>query len=89
MTFEGTDNTYAMGDHADHIHVGFRPLYGSNSKAAKQINAVLKPQQWIKLVDRLRRDREPDGAPHAVEVRAQGQAARGHHRGRLIRPGAW
>ena len=53
MTFKGADNTFAMGDHADHIHVGWRPLYGTNSKLAKQINAVLKPEQWIKLVDRL------------------------------------
>jgi len=53
MKFEGTDNTFAMGDHDDHIHVGFRPLYGTNSKAARQINAILKPRQWIKLIDRL------------------------------------
>ena len=53
MKFEGTDNTFAMGDHHDHIHVGFRPLYGTNSKMAKQVNAVLKPKQWIKLIDRL------------------------------------
>jgi hypothetical protein len=26
MTFQGADNTLAMGDHADHIHVGFRAL---------------------------------------------------------------
>ena len=25
MTFQGTDNTFAMGDHGDHIHVGWRP----------------------------------------------------------------
>jgi hypothetical protein len=25
MRFEGTDNTFAMADHADHIHVGWRP----------------------------------------------------------------
>jgi murein DD-endopeptidase MepM/ murein hydrolase activator NlpD len=25
MTFEGADNTVAMGDHHDHIHVGWRP----------------------------------------------------------------
>jgi len=42
-----------MGDHDDHIHVGFRPLYGTNTKAARQINAILKPKQWIKLIDRL------------------------------------
>ena len=53
MQFAGTDNTFAMGDHDDHIHVGFRPLYGTNSKAARQINAILKPKQWIKLINRL------------------------------------
>ena len=53
MKFDGADNTYAMGDHHDHIHVGWRPLYGTNSKMAKQVNAILKPKQWIKLIDRL------------------------------------
>ena len=53
MTFDGADNTVAMGDHADHIHVGWRPLYGENKEAAKQIDAILKPKQWIKLIDRL------------------------------------
>jgi murein DD-endopeptidase MepM/ murein hydrolase activator NlpD len=53
MKFDDTDNTFAMGDHADHIHVGFYSLYGSNSKTAKQVNAILKPKQWIKLIDRL------------------------------------
>jgi murein DD-endopeptidase MepM/ murein hydrolase activator NlpD len=53
MTFDGADNTYAMGDHDDHIHVGWRPLYGSNRRAARQIDAVLKPEQWIKLIGRL------------------------------------
>jgi hypothetical protein len=53
MTFQGADNTFAMGDHADHIHIGFRPVYGANSKAARQVAAVLKPDQWIKLIDRL------------------------------------
>jgi murein DD-endopeptidase MepM/ murein hydrolase activator NlpD len=53
MQFSGTDNTLAMPDHADHIHVGFRPLYGTNTKAARQINAILKPKQWIKLINRL------------------------------------
>ncbi len=59
MKFEGTDNTLAMADHADHIHVGFQPLYGTNTKAAKQINTTLKPAQWIKLVDRLNEIDEP------------------------------
>jgi murein DD-endopeptidase MepM/ murein hydrolase activator NlpD len=53
MTFDGADNTLAMADHNDHIHVGFRPMYGTNAKAVKQVNAILKPKQWIKLIDRL------------------------------------
>jgi hypothetical protein len=53
MTFEGADNTLALSDHADHIHVGFQPLYGANSKLGRQLNSVLKPGQWIKLIDRL------------------------------------
>ena len=60
MTFEGADNTLAMGDHDDHIHIGWKPLYGTNSKAAKQVNAVLKPKQWIKLIDRLKEIDNPE-----------------------------
>jgi hypothetical protein len=53
MTYTGTDNTFAMADHADHIHVGWRPLYGTNTKLGRQLAAVLKPGQWIKLIDRI------------------------------------
>ena len=53
MTYENADNTLAMGDHADHIHVGWQPLYGQSKTAARRIDAVLKPRQWIKLIDRL------------------------------------
>ncbi len=50
MTYEGADNTMALPDHADHIHVGWQPKQG---EAARQFDAVLKPEQWIKLIDRL------------------------------------
>ena len=33
MQYAGTDNTYAMADHDDHIHVGFQPRYGANAAA--------------------------------------------------------
>jgi murein DD-endopeptidase MepM/ murein hydrolase activator NlpD len=46
--------TIAMGDHADHIHVGFRPLFGTNTKQGIQALAVLKPDQWSDLIARLR-----------------------------------
>jgi len=47
-------NTLAMGDHNDHIHVGFQPLYGQNRKLGQQALAVLKPGQWSDLIARLR-----------------------------------
>ncbi len=53
MTFDGADNTLSLPDHADHIHVGFQPLDGSDTKAGKRLNSVLKPKQWLKLIDRL------------------------------------
>jgi hypothetical protein len=53
MKYDGVDNTVAMGDHHDHIHIGWQPMYGANSKLGRQLNAVLKPGQWIKLIDRL------------------------------------
>jgi murein DD-endopeptidase MepM/ murein hydrolase activator NlpD len=72
MTFAGTDNTLALPDHYDHIHVGWKPLYGTNSKAAKQVNSVLKPKQWIKLIDRLGQIDNPEvslqPSSHALKV---------------------
>jgi hypothetical protein len=46
-------NTMAMGDHADHVHVGFQPLFGQNAKLGRETQSVLKPGQWDTLVQRL------------------------------------
>ena len=46
-------NTMSLPDHADHIHVGFHPLFGDNSKLGAQTAAILKPGQWDNLVRRL------------------------------------
>ena len=46
-------NTLALADHDDHIHVGFRPRFGANTKLARQAQAVLKPGQWPQLLKRL------------------------------------
>ena len=52
-------NTLAMADHASHIHVGFRPLFGANSKLGRQTLAVLQPGQWDDLLTRLRQIDNP------------------------------
>ena len=73
MTFPDADNTLSLPDHDDHIHIGFRPRYGTNTKLSKQLNAVLKPTP-VDPPDRApRQDRQPDGPGRAVEVRDQGQ----------------
>ncbi len=51
--------TFAMSDHADHIHVGFQPLFGTNAKLGKQAVAVLKPGQWSDLLNQLRKIENP------------------------------
>jgi hypothetical protein len=54
MTFPGADNTLAMADHDDHIHVGYpREATDGDAKLGKQVNAVLKPGQWSLLTNRL------------------------------------
>jgi murein DD-endopeptidase MepM/ murein hydrolase activator NlpD len=80
MSFEGTDNTFAMGDHDDHIHVGFRPVYGANSKAARRVAAVLKPDQWIKLIDRISSIDNPEvrEQPSRFSIAVTKQASKSH-----------
>jgi hypothetical protein len=60
MTFDGADNTISLPDHADHIHVGFRPEFDPTSKQGRKIVRVLKPKQWIKLIDRLGKIDNPE-----------------------------
>jgi hypothetical protein len=58
MKFEGTDNTLSMSDHHDHIHVGFDPRNGGRTSRSTPA-AVLKPGQWVRLMDRLGRIDNP------------------------------
>ena len=53
MQYAGTDNTLALADHWDHIHIGYHP-----SADAGTISA-LRPDQWDRLVSGLGRIRNP------------------------------
>jgi len=49
-------NTYAMGDHADHVHVGFTPLYGPGTamgRGSVELTGMLKPDQWERLIEQI------------------------------------
>jgi Transglycosylase SLT domain len=42
--------SFEMADHYDHVHVGYHPLEGA---AGAQFSALLKPNQWQRLIGRL------------------------------------
>ena len=69
--------TLAMDDHADHIHVGFRPLFGDNKKLGRQAMAVLKPGQWNDLIARLGKIENPrvPTKPSKYAIPVRGSAA--------------
>jgi hypothetical protein len=78
MTFPGADNTLSLPDHADHIHVGFQPMFGTNAKLAKQVRAILAPRQWTELVARLEAIENPRvrRTPSKDAIDVGGRAAR-------------
>jgi Transglycosylase SLT domain/Peptidase family M23 len=75
-------NTYAMADHADHIHVGFKPLFGTNKKLGMQALAVLKPGQWDNLVQRLAKIDNPvvptKASKYAIKVPRKHRGSAAH-----------
>ena len=77
MAYPNADNTLALPDHDDHIHVGFRPLTG---KGAEKFDSVLKPGQWDKLIDRLATLENPTVSvkPSKFSVPVPARASRAH-----------
>jgi len=45
--------SFAMGDHDDHVHIGYSPTSGPGSKADKRFVELLKPGQWQRLIGRI------------------------------------
>ena len=65
------ETSFALPDHYDHVHVGYRPEAGV---FGEQLNALLKPESVAATDPPPRADRKPEGADRAVEVLAAGQA---------------
>ena len=59
MSYPGQTNTLALPDHSDRIQIAYTPLFGQNKKLSKTVNSILKPQQWIKLIDTISQIPEP------------------------------
>jgi hypothetical protein len=73
--------SFAMADHADHIHCGFTPEYGT-AKTGKEFQSVLKPGQWEKLIDRIGKLDQPkvssDPSKYATPAGKGKRASRSH-----------
>jgi murein DD-endopeptidase MepM/ murein hydrolase activator NlpD len=82
MSYEGADNTLAMADHDDHIHIGFTPYADTNSRRARDLGTMLEPRQWTRLIERLGEIDNPTVLPrpskHAIPVEKRASRA---HRG--------
>ena len=83
MTFDGAPNTVSMADHHDHIHVGWRPVFGTDLKLGAQFSAALKPRQWDKLMARLGEIDNPEvmTTPSKYALKAEKDPASDAHAG--------
>jgi hypothetical protein len=75
--------TLAMGDHADHIHVGFQPLFGTNTNLGRRARRLLSNNQWDKLVAHLGDIRNPvvRAKPSRYSIRVKRHRSSDAHRG--------
>jgi murein DD-endopeptidase MepM/ murein hydrolase activator NlpD len=53
MTYDGTDNTLSLPDHADHIHVGFRPRRKPGAPTRGTPLPTFTRRDWMELGSRL------------------------------------
>jgi Transglycosylase SLT domain len=52
------ETSFALPDHYDHVHVGYRALEGNPLET--QFSALLKPDQWQRLIGRLGQIENPE-----------------------------
>ena len=53
------ETSFAMADHYDHVHIGYHPIEAGNP-LEEQVSALLKPEQWQRLVQRLGEIENPE-----------------------------
>jgi hypothetical protein len=61
ITVDGADNTVALPDHADHLHIGWRPI-AADSRLGAQLATILKPAQWERLLEQIASIANPEVA---------------------------
>ncbi len=75
------ETSFAMADHYDHVHVGYHAIEGGNP-LEEQFSALLKPDQWQRLIDRLGQIENPEvpikPSRFSVPDKSQAGQASGH-----------
>ncbi len=58
--------SFPLPDHNDHVHIGWQPYYSANG-AEPQFVQLLRPDQWLRLSDRLNEIDNPRVQVHSPE----------------------
>jgi len=69
------ETSFALPDHYDHVHVGYHPI-GLGNPFEAQAAALLKPDQWQHLIDRLGQIENPDVLTHPSKYSVPDRPAR-------------
>jgi murein DD-endopeptidase MepM/ murein hydrolase activator NlpD len=59
MSYQGQSSTVALPDHKNRIQVTFTPEFGANKKLSAQVKSILRPGQWVKLINHISQIPEP------------------------------
>ena len=62
MSYKSQTNTLDLPDHQNRIQVTYTPQFGNNKKLAAQVTNILKPSQWVQLIQRIGQLPEPVSA---------------------------
>ncbi|HEY1510017.1 MAG TPA: lytic murein transglycosylase [Solirubrobacteraceae bacterium] len=77
MSYKGQSNTLSLPDHGNRIQVAFTPLFGRNNKLSAEVKSILKPGQWIKLINHISQIPEPvipiAPSKYAIKTAGSGQ----------------
>ena len=68
------ETSFALSDHYDHVHIGYRPLSGPFDQ---QFNALLKPDQWQRLTNRLGEIDNPQVSPRPSQYALPDEGGKG------------
>jgi Transglycosylase SLT domain len=59
MSFKNHPNTLSLPRHKNRIQIAYTPMLATNNNLSNALNTILKPRQWIQLIQRLNQIPEP------------------------------